>query len=205
VGIFLKNLNKTIGKKRKIINNYNKTASFYDKRYRKIQEQKYEIILNNYHSNTKLILDAGCGTGLFTEFIIALQTKRRGFTPFIYVGTDISLGMLEIFRIKLQRLKRKKVFNLILSDIENLPFRENIFQSIFSLTSFQNLPNIDEGVRNLYRVGRNKADLNLSILKKKHNLNELLELLRPISKNLKTTNKENLEDIIIQAKISKIQ
>jgi len=198
----LKNLNKTIGKKKKIISNYNKTASFYDNRYRKIQEQKYKSILKNYHSKSKLILDAGCGTGLFIEFIITL-TKQKEFIPFIYVGTDISLKMLEIFRIKLQRLKMKYEFNLILSDIENLPFRENVFQSIFSLTSFQNLPNIDEGVRNLYRVGRNKADLNLSILKKKHNLIELIELLRPLVKNLKTTNKENLEDIIIQGKILK--
>ncbi|MFX0041795.1 MAG: class I SAM-dependent methyltransferase [Candidatus Hodarchaeota archaeon] len=198
----MKNLNKAIGKKRKIINNYNKTASFYDNRYRKIQEQKYETILNNYHSNAKLILDAGCGTGLFTDFIITL-IKRKGFTPFIYVGTDISLGMLDMFKMRLQGLKMKKVFNLILSDLENLPFRENIFQSIFSLTSFQNLPNIDKGVRNLYRVGKNNADLNISILKKKNNLIELIELLRPLVKNLKTTNKENLEDIIIQCMLFK--
>jgi len=88
----LKNLNKTIGKKKKIISNYNKTASFYDNRYRKIQEQKYKIILKNYHSKSKLILDAGCGTGLFIEFIMAL-TKQKEIVPFIYVGTDISLKM----------------------------------------------------------------------------------------------------------------
>ena len=198
----MKNLNKTIGKKKKIISNYNKTASFYDNRYRKLQEQKYKIILKNYRSKSKLILDAGCGTGLFIEFIIAL-TKQKEFIPFIYVGTDISLKMLEIFRTKLQRLKMKYEFNLILSDIENLPFRENIFQSIFSLTSFQNLPNIDEGVRNLYRVGRNKADLNLTILKKKNNLKELITFLRSLVRNLEITNKENLEDIIIQGKILK--
>jgi len=195
-------LNKTIGKKKKIISNYNKTASFYDNRYRKIQEQKYKIILKNYQFKSKLILDAGCGTGLFIEFIIAL-TNQKDFIPFIYVGTDISLNMLDRFRIKLQRLKLKYEFNLILSDIENLPFRENVFQCIFSLTSFQNLPNIDEGVRNLYRVGKNNADLNLSILKKNCNLIELMKSLKPLVKNLKTNNKENLEDIIIHGKILK--
>jgi len=198
----LKNLNKTIGKKKKIISNYNKTASFYDNRYREIQEQKYKIILKNYQFKSKLILDAGCGTGLFIEFIIAL-TNQKDFIPFIYVGTDISLNMLDRFRIKLQRLKLKYEFNLILSDIENLPFRENVFQCIFSLTSFQNLPNIDEGVRNLYRVGKNNADLNLSILKKNCNLIELMKSLKPLVKNLKTNNKENLEDIIIHGKILK--
>ena len=198
----MKNLNKTIGKKKKIISNYNKTASFYDNRYREIQEQKYKIILKNYQFKSKLILDAGCGTGLFIEFIIAL-TNQKDFIPFIYVGTDISLNMLDRFRIKLQRLKLKYEFNLILSDIENLPFRENVFQCIFSLTSFQNLPNIDEGVRNLYRVGKNNADLNLSILKKNCNLIELMKSLKPLVKNLKTNNKENLEDIIIHGKILK--
>ena len=195
-------MNKTIGKKKKIISNYNKTASFYDNRYREIQEQKYKIILKNYQFKSKLILDAGCGTGLFIEFIIAL-TNQKDFIPFIYVGTDISLNMLDRFRIKLQRLKLKYEFNLILSDIENLPFRENVFQCIFSLTSFQNLPNIDEGVRNLYRVGKNNADLNLSILKKNCNLIELMKSLKPLVKNLKTNNKENLEDIIIHGKILK--
>ncbi|MFX1320716.1 MAG: class I SAM-dependent methyltransferase [Promethearchaeota archaeon] len=198
----MKNLNKTIGKKKKIISNYNKTASFYDNRYREIQEQKYKIILKNYQFKSKLILDAGCGTGLFIEFIIAL-TNQKDFIPFIYVGTDISLNMLDKFRFKLQKLKLKYEFNLILSDIENLPFRENVFQCIFSLTSFQNLPNIDEGVRNLYRVGRDKADLNLSILKKNCNLIELMKSLKPLVKNLKTNNKENLEDIIIHGKILK--
>ncbi len=198
----MKNLNKTTNKKKKIISNYNKTASFYDNRYRKIQEQKYKIILKNYQLNSKLILDVGCGTGLFMEFIIAL-TDQKDFNPNNYVGTDISLNMLNIFRIKLQRLKLKYEVALILSDIENLPFRENVFQCIFSLTSFQNLPNIDKGVRNLYIVGRDKADLNFSILKKNLNLKELITFLRPLVKNLKITDKKNLEDVIIQGKILK--
>lgn len=198
----MRKLNKTIAKKKKIISDYNKTATFYDNRYRKIQEQKYNIILNKYRSKHALILDAGCGTGLFIEFIIS-QTKQKPFIPFNYIGTDISLNMLKIFRNKLQRLKLKYEFNLILSDIENLPFRENIFQTIFSLTAFQNLPNIDEGTKNLYRVSKNKADLYISILRKKNNLKDVIGLLRPIVINLKTTNEENLEDIIIQGTIIK--
>ncbi|MFX1315577.1 MAG: class I SAM-dependent methyltransferase [Promethearchaeota archaeon] len=199
----MKILNKTTDKKKKIISNYNKTAHFYDNRYRKIQEQKYKVILNkNCRLKRKVILDVGCGTGLFIEFIIELKEQRNYF-PFIYVGTDISWKMLKIFRIKLQKLKLKSEFNLILADIENLPFRDDIFHSIFSLTSFQNLPNIDIGIKNLYRVGQNEGEITISILKKKSNLTELKNLLNPIIESLTSINKEDLEDFIIQGKILK--
>ncbi|MFX1409209.1 MAG: class I SAM-dependent methyltransferase [Promethearchaeota archaeon] len=199
----MKILNKTTDKKKKIISNYNKTAYFYDNRYREIQEQKYKVILNkNYRLKSKVILDVGCGTGLFLEFIIELKGQSN-YIPFIYVGTDISWKMLKIFRIKFQKLKLKSEFNLVLADVENIPFRDDIFHSIFSLTSFQNLPNIDKAVKNLYRVGQNEADITISILKKKSNLTELKNLLNPILESLTSINKEDLEDFIIQGKLLK--
>ncbi|MFX1590929.1 MAG: hypothetical protein ACFFC1_22570, partial [Promethearchaeota archaeon] len=58
-------------KKKEIISKYNSTATFYDKRYRKIQEEKYRIILSDFLlEKNKIVLDAGCGSGLLFEFIV---------------------------------------------------------------------------------------------------------------------------------------
>jgi hypothetical protein len=90
-----------------------------------------------------------------------------------------------------------------LSDIEHLPFRNNIFNQIFSFTSFQNLPRNHKGFQEIIRVASIISDLKFSILKKKLKLDNLLDFLKPNVKDLEIFNIEFLEDIIIQGKISK--
>ena len=194
---------KNQNKKKNIIEKYNSTSHFYDKRYKKIQKEKYEILLKNYTAYGKLILDLGCGTGLSFDYMSKLF-KKQGQIMSIYVGLDISWNMLLEFKSKLINFSHhKNILNLILSDIEYLPFRENIFCSILSLTSFQNLPYIQNGIEESFRVGKNNADYKFSILKKKIKLESLLNLLKPKIKELEVLETENLEDIIVEGKISK--
>ena len=52
--------------KRKIIRRYDLTAQMYDARYGEEQEAKYKVAMEGLHvSSRSLILDVGCGTGLF--------------------------------------------------------------------------------------------------------------------------------------------
>jgi ubiquinone/menaquinone biosynthesis C-methylase UbiE len=111
--------------------------------------------------------------------------------------------MLLQFKLKLCKLKNKTKILLILADIENLPFRDNSFNLVFSLTSFQNLPNILNGIQESLRVGSNKSDFKFSILRKKLDLNPLLELLTPFVEDLQVINKDYIEDIIIQGTVIK--
>lgn len=189
-------------KKKRIINEYNSSAHFYDRRYGQIQSEKYKLILKNYHLNGKIILDIGCGTGLLFEYISNLK-KDENRVKYKYVAIDISWNMLLEFKSKIINYKLKNNLELILGDIENLPFRENVFHSIFSLTSFQNLPNINRGIEESYRVCINYGDFNFSILSKKLNLDALLNLLKPLSREIKTINKDELEDVIIQGNFMK--
>ncbi len=194
---------KNQNKKKKIIEKYNSSSYFYDKRYKAIQEEKYEIVLKNKPENGKRILDLGCGTGLFFEYL-KKSIKRQGELSFNYIALDISWNMLLSFKSKLiNNNHNNKDLNLILSDIEYLPFRDSVFFSIFSLTSFQNLPHIQNGIIESVRVSKNNADYRFSILKKNLELEWLIKILEPGIKEIKVIEKENLEDIIIQGKVSK--
>lgn len=193
---------RTSNKKKKIIENYNLSASFYEKRYKEIQEKKYNKVLNNYQLKEKKVLDVGCGTGLLIEFILN-SGIYNGNLKCNFVAIDISWNMLLEFKSKLFRLKDKTNISLMLSDIENLPFRDNIFNLIFSFTSFQNLPGTYEGIQELFRVALINSDLKFSILKKKLDLDALIDFLKPNVKDLEIISEEFLEDIIIQGIISK--
>ncbi len=200
--LLLKRHFKTVNKKKKIIENYDLSAHFYDKRYKKIQEKKYNIVLENYQLKEKRILDVGCGTGLLIEFILNTDVDNRNLKC-NFVAIDISWNMLLEFKSKLFRLKNKANISLMLSDIENLPFRDNIFNLIYSFTSFQNLPGTYRGFQELFRVASINSDLKFSILKKKLDLNALIDFLEPYVEDLELINKAFLEDIIIQGVISK--
>ncbi|MFX0019632.1 MAG: class I SAM-dependent methyltransferase [Candidatus Hermodarchaeota archaeon] len=196
--IFKGNYNK----KKEIIRKYNSTANFYDKRYRKIQEEKYRIILSNFLlEKNKIILDAGCGSGLLLEFIVKNKINKIKF--FNYIGIEISLNMLKRFADKCRNLSINLNINLILSDIEHLPFRENRIDSIFSITSLQNLPNISKGIIEILRVGKHMANLEISILKKNLDLDLLISLLNSKLIDIKIKNIQSIEDVIIQGKLIK--
>lgn len=193
---------KFLNKKKEIIDNYDASADFYDKRYGAIQKEKYDIVLNNYDLNEKTIIDIGCGTGLFIEHILNSGDLDRVLECY-YIAVDISWNMLLQFKLKLFDLKNKTKILLMLADIDNLPFRDNSFNLVFSLTSFQNLPNILSGIQESLRVSSNKSDFKFSILRKKLDLNLILELLTPFVKNLEVINKDYIEDIIIQGSVKK--
>ena len=187
-------------KKQEIINKYNQTSDFYDRRYIKIQQDKFSLILKDNSIYEKLILDAGCGTGLLFG-VIDNSFEKSNVTDFHYVGVDISINMLKRFHSKLDQ-KAKNV-NLILTDLENLPFREDKFTLLFSFTSLQNLPDVIEGLKESFRVVKDGADVNFSILRKKLNKERLKVLLKPLIKYMEIIDIESIEDVLFTGKALK--
>lgn len=205
--IGLNNIVENSNHKREVITKYNSSSPFYDSRYKEIQEIKYQIILYNRDLKGRFKLDLGCGTGLFIEYLINAKNVDTTSLAF-YVGLDISLNMLLEFKSKLKKLNKPNFQNklsLLLSDIENLPFRENKFNTIFSMTSFQNLGDINKALIESLRVSKNNTDFNFSILKKKLNLEMLLEFLKPFTEIEQITSTNDVEDVIIQGKFIKVK
>ena len=195
-------LNKDSEKKKKIISKYNSTSSFYDDRYKNIQNSKFELLLRDFKFDNKILLDAGCGTGLLFEFFLR-SNQQISNEKLKYIGLDISWKMLIQFLHKITEVSSIKRPTLILGDLENLPFREEKIHQIFAVTSLQNLHNIEKGLRELFRVGQQGASLNLSILRKNLNLDNINSYLKSEIVDLNLIRLEKVEDVIIQGTLLK--
>ncbi len=88
------------------------------------------------------ILDAGCGTGVFTIDILASGSK--------VVGLDISFPMLKRAGKKLKEFP----FQMVLGNILNLPFPESSFDKVVSVTALEFIEDAKEAIGELFRVTR---------------------------------------------------
>ncbi|HVN24553.1 MAG TPA: class I SAM-dependent methyltransferase [Syntrophorhabdales bacterium] len=86
------------------------------------------------------ILDAGCGTGVFTLEILAAGSS--------VVGIDLSLPMLYKAHVKAQSSR----FSPVAADILRLPFKEQTFDKTVSITALEFIENGGVAVRELFRV-----------------------------------------------------
>lgn len=164
-------------KKKGIIKRYNSSAAYYDSRYKDIQFRKFKISLEIIKLRERIILDAGCGTGLLYEFLY--QTHRfwgKGCSHII--NTDISIEMIKIFQEKLRERgiksstenifkQQKSLHHLVIADAENLPFRPCQFDIILSFTMIQNLSDNKKFFRKIHDIIKNEGDVLLSLIKKK--------------------------------------
>ncbi|MBN1140493.1 MAG: class I SAM-dependent methyltransferase [Deltaproteobacteria bacterium] len=90
------------------------------------------------------ILDAGCGTGIFTtDFLV---TGAR------VVGMDISAAMLEVASRKAKGMGREKDFLAVTGNILDLPFLDGYFDKVISNTALEFIADGEKALRELFRV-----------------------------------------------------
>ena len=187
-------------KKREIISKYDSTSTFYNKRYAEIQNEKYRYFFKEPEINRKRVLDAGCGSGLLiAQFYSIIKMTNR----FLYVGIDISLNMLKLAKNLIRTFEKSGKYQLIHADLENLPIRGDIFQSIFSITSLQNLYDIKKGLFEINRTAKNGAYLNISILNKQLDRSKFITILESYCLISMVEEPENIEDLFIKGRIIK--
>jgi ubiquinone/menaquinone biosynthesis C-methylase UbiE len=126
---------------------YDLTTKIYDDRYCKEQEVKYHAVLGSLKlDECSVVLDVGCGTGLFFNHI----SERVG----TIVGVDVSKRSL---RLAKERVKSSPNVHLVVADADNLPVRQNFFSLICAFTVLQNMPKPADTLKQLKLAGRSDA------------------------------------------------
>jgi len=95
--------------------------------------------------NPKQILDVATGTGDFALQALTLNPDK-------ITGVDISTGMLEMGRKKIEKLNLTSKVELLEGDSENLPFQENKFDAVTVAFGVRNFENLEKGLTEIYRV-----------------------------------------------------
>lgn len=127
------------------MNYYDAIAKGYDRLYKLEQERKFNN-LRAFLPKCGIILDAGCGTGFIT--------KNLGDA----IGVDSSIEMLKLAPEKLR---------VACADLADLPFRDESFDCVFSLTVLQDVDRLESAINEISRVLKKNGIFILSVLDKK--------------------------------------
>ncbi|MBR9691656.1 class I SAM-dependent methyltransferase [Candidatus Woesearchaeota archaeon] len=126
---------------------YDEISSGYEELHKEEQLKKIKLISEHLKvSKEDKLLDVGCGTGLTTE---PWDCKRYGIDP--------ALKLLE-------RARNKDKIEYKLAPAEKIPYEDNFFDIVISITAIQNFEDIEKGLKEIKRVGKDKFVL--SFLKK---------------------------------------
>ncbi len=111
-----------------------------------VKEYEQNLILELLQPRTdELILDAGCGTGVFTRSVFAQGAQ--------VVGLDISAPMLKYAR----RILATDGFKPVIANMLALPFRDARFDKTLSVTALEFIEDAGVAMRELFRVTRPKG------------------------------------------------
>ncbi|OLS14427.1 MAG: hypothetical protein RBG13Loki_1912 [Promethearchaeota archaeon CR_4] len=178
-------------KKQKIIRErYNESAAIYNSRYGAIQREKFRISLSPETLNSlvnEILLDIGCGTGLFGTYLRELIPEGR----FTIVGIDISEEMIK-------RAREGGVNNCIIADIVTVPIRPGCIHAAVSFTAFQNLTNWKEGVDAMFQALSRGGIFIASILKMCIEAVEFFSYLKRVTRVFFPFEVNQIEDFIVR-------
>jgi len=181
-------------KKREVLHHYDRLARIYDSLYRREQDAKIKSILKVLTVRCKdLVLDAGCGTGLLINHL----ARRVGH----FVGVDLSMESLKVFMERSYRLGIKRSVSLIQADVDNLPFRDNVFDKVIALTLLQNVPEPLDTLQEIIRVSKSDSEVAVTGLKKHFDEKSFNNLIGKIGEEHIFVNSSELHDHIAIVKV----
>jgi demethylmenaquinone methyltransferase/2-methoxy-6-polyprenyl-1,4-benzoquinol methylase len=142
--------NSTLSKKEQIAQMFDTISENYDRLNRVISfgidiKWRKKVLQIVTQSNPKTILDIATGTGDLA--ILMAQTKA----PKI-IGLDISAGMLEVGKKKIQNKKLSNTIEMVLADSEEMPFEDSYFDAITVAFGVRNFENLEKGLAEILRV-----------------------------------------------------
>lgn len=126
----------------------------------------YRNVLKQLHiTNDTLLLDAGCGSGLFSYMAIEAGAQ--------VIGVDAAPGLLELARL------RNPNNNFLEEDLVMLPFADNSFHVVTGFNSFQYAGQFEQALLEAKRVLKKYGRLALAIWDKPDN-SDATQILKAI-------------------------
>ncbi len=136
------------------ISYYNQISKGYEELHKEEQQKKIAIIKEHiqFHENWR-VLDVGCG-----PYFADLKGK--------VIGIDPARKLLKVAQKKIPVIEGKG---------ELLPFKDNVFMAVISITALQNFTSIEKGIKEMKRVA--KEYIAISVLKKSSMIQIIEELI----------------------------
>ncbi|MBD3355020.1 methyltransferase domain-containing protein [Candidatus Woesearchaeota archaeon] len=142
---------------------YDEISEGYEELHKEEQLKKIKLVAD--HLNVKKedkLLDVGCGTGLTTE---SWNCKRYGIDPAPKL---------------LEKARSKDKVEYKLAPAEKIPYPDDFFDIVISITAIQNFEDIEKGLKEIKRVGKDRFVL--SFLKKSDKRDFIEELITRLFK-----------------------
>jgi len=140
----------SLGKKEQVTQMFDTISGNYDNLNRVISfgidvKWRKKVLKIVSDKKPKVILDIATGTGDLA--ILLAQTNAEKI-----IGLDISAGMLEVGKKKVEEKNLSNVIELVLGDSENMPFEDNYFDAITVGFGVRNFENLEKGFGEILRV-----------------------------------------------------
>ncbi|PWB27828.1 bifunctional demethylmenaquinone methyltransferase/2-methoxy-6-polyprenyl-1,4-benzoquinol methylase UbiE [Flavobacterium sp. HTF] len=142
--------NSTLGKKEQVAQMFDNISGNYDNLNRVISfgidvKWRKKVLKIVSDKKPKKILDIATGTGDLAILMSKTNAEK-------IIGLDISAGMLEVGKKKVEEKKLSDTIELVLGDSENIPFEDNYFDAITVGFGVRNFENLEKGFAEILRV-----------------------------------------------------
>lgn len=140
----------SLGKKEQVAQMFDNISGNYDNLNRVISfgidtKWRKKVLKIVSDKKPKTVLDIATGTGDLA--ILMTQTNAEKI-----IGLDISAGMLEVGKKKVEAKGLSNVIDLVLGDSEKIPFEDNYFDAITVGFGVRNFENLEKGFSEILRV-----------------------------------------------------
>ena len=140
----------SLGKKEQVAQMFDNISGNYDNLNRVISlgidvKWRNKVVALVTEKNPETVLDIATGTGDLVILMAKTSAKK-------IIGLDISEGMLEVGRKKIEKANLSQRIEMVLGDSESMPYPDNYFDAITVSFGIRNFETLEKGLTEIYRV-----------------------------------------------------
>lgn len=142
--------NSDLGKKEQVTKMFDTISKDYDSLNRVISfgidvKWRKKVVQLVKKAQPKNILDIATGTGDLAINLVQTNADK-------IIGLDISSGMIDVGKLKIEKKSLQDKIELVLGDSESIPYQDNTFDAITVAFGIRNFENLEKGLQEIFRV-----------------------------------------------------